>query len=103
MKQLFFFLFLLLLPIVLLAQRPSGSAPAIAGIPPGGGYSYPETRSTYQLRADSALQALDKSQAVTGILYDRVAGTAYLDLFNRAHNDLDTSNVYHFLQRRTTS
>ena len=87
MKQLYFFLFLLLLPVALLAQRPGGGATSAAaggggGIPPGELYYCPETRSTYQLRADSALQALDKTQVPTAILYDRTAGTAYLDLFN---------------------
>ena len=85
MKQLYFFLFLLLLPVALLAQRSGDVTSAAAGgggIPPGELYYCPETRSTYQIRADSALQALDKTQMPTGILYDRTAGTAYLDLFN---------------------
>lgn len=87
MKQLFLFLFLLAAPIALLAQLPSGGVTLAAaggggGIPPAEIYYCPETQSTYQIRADSALQALDKTQMPTGILYDRTAGTAYLDLFN---------------------
>ena len=85
MKQLYFFLFLLLLPVALLAQRSGDVTSAAAGgggIPPGDLYYCPETRSTYQIRADSALQALDKTQVPTTILYDRTAGTTYLDLFN---------------------
>ena len=87
MKQLFLFLFLLAAPTALLAQRPSGGVISAAaggggGIPPGEIYSCQETRSIYQLRADSALQFLDKNQVPSGILYDRTAGTAYLDLFN---------------------
>ena len=86
MKQLFLFLFLLAAPIALLAQRSSAVTSAAVGggggIPPAEIYYCPETQSTYQIRADSALQALDKTQMPTGILYDRTAGTAYLDLFN---------------------
>lgn len=88
MKQLFLFLFLLAAPTVLLAQRPSGATSAAAapggggGIPPVEFYSCQEALSLYQLRADSALQLLGKNQVSSGILYDRTAGTAYLDLFN---------------------
>lgn len=102
MKQLYCFLTLLLTPFALLAQQPGKTAPQGAAIGSKellqAGYSCRETPSTYQLSADSVLQGLDKSQVPTGILYDRTAGTAYLDLFNRAHNDLDTSSVQHFLQ-----
>ena len=41
---------------------------------------------------------LDKSQISTGVLYDRVAGMAALDVFNLCYNNPDTSSVSHFLQ-----
>ena len=61
-------------------------------------YSCQETISRQQRVADSLMQHLDKSQIPTRVLYDRVAGLAALDVFNRVYDDPDTSDVHHFLQ-----
>ena len=58
----------------------------------------PETPSKSQNKADSLMANLDKSQISTGVLYDRVAGMAALDVFNLCYNNPDTSSVGHFLQ-----
>ena len=90
------FLLLLSLAVPAFAQRavPGASAqPSVQRF-----YVCHETVSQQQHLADSLLQALDKSQIPTQILYDRVAALAALDVFNRVYNDPDTSGVHHFLQ-----
>lgn len=99
MKRLSHFFFLLLLCSgPLLAQKTATPTPKAANR-----WFWSvcvEDRGSYQQRADSMLAALDRTEvyATSGYLYDRTAGTAYLDLFNHAHNDVDTSNIHHFLQ-----
>jgi pimeloyl-ACP methyl ester carboxylesterase len=98
-----FFLFLLAcvfsgLASPVLAQRSTGAiSPARPPISVPFQY-YPETPSGFQLHADSMMANLDKSQITTNVLYDRVAGMAALDVFNRSYNDPDTSSVNHFMQ-----
>lgn len=70
-----------------------GTQPPV-GVP----YSCTEPIGRPQHRADSLLQALDKSQIPTHVLYDRVFGLAGLDVFNRVYNNPDTSDVHHYLQ-----
>lgn len=99
MKHLSLLLLVLLMPASLLAQQSGNKASPGGGQPPvQQPYFCFERPTAYQLRADSVLQPLDKSQVPSGILYDRTAGTAWLDIFNRGHNDADTSNANHWLQ-----
>jgi hypothetical protein len=71
------------------AQSKSGTLPA---------YEYPPApiAGSYRFRLDSLLTALNKSQVPTGILYDRVAPLARLDVFGQTA--ADTSRFEHFLQ-----
>lgn len=99
MKHLLLLL-LLTLTVPCLAQRVGGvTTNAIGTQPPAElPYSCNEAISRHQHNADSLLQALDKSQIPTHVLYDRVSAMAALDVFNHVHNDPDTSGVHHFLQ-----
>ena len=101
MKHILLLLFISFnLPV--LAQRvgvPTTNAAGGGGYPPAElPYSCNEPISRTQHRADSLLQALDKSQVPTHVLYDRVFGLAALDVFNRVYNNPDTSDVHHYLQ-----
>ena len=62
------------------------------------GYHCTEAVSRHQHDADSLLQALDKSQIPTHILYDRVPNLARLDWFNQLSGNPDTSSASHFMQ-----
>ncbi|MBD2723407.1 hypothetical protein [Hymenobacter armeniacus] len=98
MKQLLL-ICALLLAVPSLAQRVGGAGTSAVVLPPTQlPYSCNETIGRAQHRADSLLQPLDKSQIPTHVLYDRVFGLAALDVFNRVHNDPDTSGVQHYLQ-----
>lgn len=90
----FFTLVLLALAGPALAQAPAGQRSVQPPPPP----AYAETPSHFQHQADSLLQYLDKSQVPTGILYDRVATMASLDVFGQSYGDADTSGVNHFMQ-----
>ncbi len=54
--------------------------------------------SSYAKKMDNLLQNIDKSQAKTGILYDRAIGQANLRTFNNAENN--TSSSTHWKQAR---
>ncbi|MBF9224346.1 hypothetical protein [Hymenobacter ruricola] len=98
MKQLLLSL-TLLLAMPSFAQRPGGGGTTVVVQPPMDlPYSCNETIGRAQHAADSLLQALDKSQIPTHVLYDRVFGLAALDVFNRVSGDPDTSSVHHYLQ-----
>ncbi len=51
---------------------------------------------TYTQWVDSIFQYVDKNQATTGILYERVMPFANLENFNRTQ--ADTSSATHFMQ-----
>ena len=63
-------------------------------------YSCVEALSQTQRDNDQRMASLDKSRIPTGILYDRVAGLAGLELFNISGTTgvLDCSSTNHFLQ-----
>ncbi len=54
--------------------------------------------SSYAKKMDNMLQNIDKSQAKTGILYDRAIGQANLRTFNTTENNI--SSATHWKQAR---
>ena len=88
MKAFFTFVLLTLAGPVLAQRMASQQATQPPTSP-----TYAETPSHFQHQADSLLQYLDKSQVPTGILYDRVASMASLDVFGQSYGDADTSGV----------
>ncbi|GAA3931193.1 hypothetical protein [Hymenobacter algoricola] len=71
--------------IVPLAIQPPAQTGAPLAVP-----------GSYRYRMDSLMTALDKTQVLTGILYDRVFPIARLDIFGQT--TADTSSYLHFLQ-----
>ena len=59
---------------------------------------YAQREQTYTEEFDSLFIYVSKTQATTGILYDRVVPFADLESFNSNVNSLlDTSNFHHFI------